>query len=221
MKKVLLSAVIMGATMSSAYAIEDSFVGIGYNIDSAKYKEAGYTIEEPAASSLNLSYGYNVNNYIGLEVKALIGLTGSESGSYSATCDSASQPFIKDQDGNDTADQVPCGTTQVDQVKLNSQIGLNLRLGFPVAKNVILLGKAGIAYSDFNITKKEYDKGTGGLVDGGVNEKTNISGTHNTYGLGLGFNMNSGGQVELMYNMNYDDNDLKYTGVQLGYNFNF
>lgn len=224
MKKVLLSAVILSATMSSAQALEGAFIGFGYNIDSISYEDDNFDISEGTASAVNLSVGYNLNRYIGVELRTLIGATGTESGNYSPTCVQEEQDIINDSEDVPTDQRVDCpNNIPVSQVKFNAQASVNLRVGVPITQYVTMLGKVGYSYSDYTVEKKYYDSDT---LSGKINkdlggETVNVYGEGKFYGLGVGFDLKSGSQIELMYNKNYDDKDISHSSVQLGYNYNF
>lgn len=227
MKKALLAAVILGATISSAQALEGGYIGFGYNIDNIKYDDPSFDITENAASAISLVAGYNVNRYVGIELRTLIGATGTESGNYVPDCEQDDQPFevvVDPLTGENASVQVDCPTdAEVSEVKLNAQASVNLKLGLPITQYVTLLGKAGYSYTDYKVEKKYYDSDTtsGKVNKGAGSETVNIYGEGEVYGLGLGFEMKDGSQIEVMYNQNYNDNDLKHSSIQLGYNYSF
>lgn len=229
MKKALLAAVILGATVSSAQALEGGYVGLGYNIDNLKYNNDSFNISDSdsAASAISLVAGYNLNRYLGIELRTLFGATGTESGVYKPTCVQADQPTQVVPDpitGENVAVPVDCpNNVPVSEVKLNAQASVNLKLGLPVSQYVTVLAKAGYAYTDYKVEKKYYDSDTlsGKINHDAGSETVNIYGEDYVYGLGLGFEMKDGSQIELMYNRNYDDDEIEHSSVQLGYNYSF
>jgi opacity protein-like surface antigen len=223
MKKVLFSAVILSAMMSSAQALEGPYVGFGYNIDNISYNDDNFDVSEGTASAIHLSTGYNLNRYIGVEIRTLIGATGTESGNYSPDCVQADQPRVEPNNPENENDVQCQDDVPVSEIKFNSSASINLKLGVPVAQYVTLLGKVGYTYSDYTVETKFYNSDTEkeGVNRGAGNNKVSVYGESNFYGVGLGFEMKSGSQIEVMYNQNYKEKGITHNSIQLGYNYNY
>lgn len=222
LKKTILAITLLTG-VASANASDGFYVGFGYNFDSGETKDQSYEIEDKSASSFSFNYGYNVNKYLGLELRGLIGLNGTESGNVSSNCDPYNN-MIDDGNGNDI--EADCDPVVADLIKLDSQMGINLKLSLPLNQYVSVIGKYGYAYSTFSIEKKSFQNIKN--IDGEkidvrttTDKKTNINGYGNTYGVGLTFDMKDGGQFDVIYNRLYDYDELEYSGLELSYMFQF
>lgn len=208
LKKIVVTMALTGSVLS-ANALEGRYVGFGYNFDNTNVKNTEFTIEEGQSSSINLNYGYNLNRYIGLELKTKIGVTGTESGIYEPACVSEDLP-----------DDQTCGEDIIERSNMKSHVSLNLKLGVPVSEYVTLVGKYGYGYTNTEIERVTYNSETGKRVVGET-INTNINGYSDTYGAGFSFEMKDKTNFELMYNMFYKDDNLKHYSLEFNYNIPF
>lgn len=209
MLKRIVVAIALTGTLTSANALEGRYAGIGYSFDNTKINNTDFNIEDGQASSINLNYGYNLNRYMGIELKTKIGLTGTESGVYKPTCDP-----------DELEEDEVCGVDQVERSNMKSHVSLNVKLGMPISEYVTLIGKYGYGYTNTEIERVSYSSEDGSKVKGSkINTKVN--GYSNTYGAGFSFEMKNKTNFGIMYNMFYKDDNVKHYSLEFDYNVPF